>query len=193
MKRWGEEQSKKIRSSYELDPKRCKKCSGPIPWDKRSRLYCSDECLRTSGTRGGGRNFKPRSPCSNPGCTKPVSGVKGKYCSSQCSGEHRSIQARDKWLLEGEEPGSGTIRRHLKSIRDECWCCGITEWNNKPIVLEIEHKDGNGHNNDPSNLELLCPNCHSQTDTWKARNMGNGRVARRERAREDYRRSSQKT
>jgi hypothetical protein len=40
----------------------------------------------------------------------------------------------------------------------------------QPIVLEIEHKDGNHHNNERSNLEALCPNCHSQTKTWRGRN-----------------------
>ena len=60
-------------------------------------------------------------------------------------------------------------------------CCGITEWNNKKIVLELEHKDGNSENNDLVNLELLCPNCHSQTPTYKAKNKGKGRHSRRER------------
>jgi len=38
--------------------------------------------------------------------------------------------------------------------------------------------DLNSENNNPSNLELLCPNCHSQTATYKSKNEGNGRKAR---------------
>lgn len=43
----------------------------------------------------------------------------------------------------------------------KCECCGLTEWNGKPIPLELHHKDGNHYNNDLSNLEILCPNCHA--------------------------------
>jgi Zn finger protein HypA/HybF involved in hydrogenase expression len=49
----------------------------------------------------------------------------------------------------------------------KCNKCGIKEWNNNKISLEIEHKDGNRYNNSKDNLELLCPNCHSQTLTFR--------------------------
>lgn len=43
----------------------------------------------------------------------------------------------------------------------KCECCGNTEWMGYPIPLELHHKDGNHFNNELSNLELLCPNCHA--------------------------------
>lgn len=49
----------------------------------------------------------------------------------------------------------------------KCNRCGIKDWNNEPITLEIEHKDGDNWNNVKENLELLCPNCHSQTTTYR--------------------------
>ena len=55
-----------------------------------------------------------------------------------------------------------------------CSCCTLGEWNNKPIVLELDHIDGDNRNNEPSNLRLLCPNCHSQTPTFRGRNINNG-------------------
>ena len=48
-----------------------------------------------------------------------------------------------------------------------CESCGNKEWMGLPITLELEHTDGNTYNNDESNLKLLCPNCHSQTPTWR--------------------------
>lgn len=51
-----------------------------------------------------------------------------------------------------------------------CECCKLKEWNNKPIPLELHHKDGNKYNNTLSNLVLLCPNCHAQTDSYRAKN-----------------------
>lgn len=52
----------------------------------------------------------------------------------------------------------------------KCNKCGLSEWLGKPISLEIEHKDGNHQNNDRDNIELLCPNCHAQTDTYRGKN-----------------------
>ena len=51
-----------------------------------------------------------------------------------------------------------------------CNKCGISEWNGKKITLEIEHKDGDHWNNKKENLELLCPNCHSQTLNFRKKN-----------------------
>lgn len=60
------------------------------------------------------------------------------------------------------------LRRALREsgVKDKCHDCGITEWQGKPIVLEVEHIDGNWRNNLLENLTLLCPNCHSQTSTY---------------------------
>ena len=55
-----------------------------------------------------------------------------------------------------------------------CEDCGITDtYNNKPITLQCDHIDGNSDNNNLSNLRLLCPNCHTQTETWCGRNVKN--------------------
>lgn len=51
-----------------------------------------------------------------------------------------------------------------------CSKCKGTEWLSKPIPLELEHKDGDHSNNELSNLELLCPNCHAQTPTYRGKN-----------------------
>lgn len=48
----------------------------------------------------------------------------------------------------------------------KCEICGIKTWLGKPIVLQIHHLDGNHKNNSVDNLQLLCPNCHTQTDTY---------------------------
>lgn len=52
----------------------------------------------------------------------------------------------------------------------KCEQCGNITWNNQKIPLEIHHLDGNHLNNDLNNLQLLCPNCHAQTDNYKGRN-----------------------
>lgn len=54
----------------------------------------------------------------------------------------------------------------------DCKCnrCKLEFWLGKKIPLELEHKDGDHFNNERQNLELLCPNCHALTDTWRGRN-----------------------
>ena len=61
-------------------------------------------------------------------------------------------------------------KNHIKENR--CEICGITEWNGKSIECALHHKDGNKHNNKLENLEILCPNCHSQTDNFTSKNRG---------------------
>ncbi len=60
------------------------------------------------------------------------------------------------------------LREHLKE--EKCERCGLTEWLGNPIPLELHHKDGNNCNNELSNLELICPNCHSLTDNYRGKN-----------------------
>jgi Zn finger protein HypA/HybF involved in hydrogenase expression len=53
---------------------------------------------------------------------------------------------------------------------NKCEECGITEWNGKPLVIQLHHKDGNRKNSKLENLKMACPNCHSQTETWGIQN-----------------------
>lgn len=81
--------------------------------------------------------------------------------------------------VSGKLTERSVLRRHIAEERSyTCNECGISEWNNKQITLQVDHIDGNAGNNEPSNLRLICPNCHSQTATFGAKNKGFGRKAR---------------
>lgn len=78
-------------------------------------------------------------------------------------------------ILAGKHPQYQSNKLRLRLLgagifKYICNSCGLTEWLNKPIPLELEHKDGNSSNNKLENLELLCPNCHSFTSTYRGKN-----------------------
>lgn len=68
-----------------------------------------------------------------------------------------SYKLKNRLLAEG-------LKKH------KCECCGITEWNGQPAPIELDHINGNHHDNRLENLRILCPNCHAQTDTYRGKN-----------------------
>ena len=71
--------------------------------------------------------------------------------------------------------------RLLQKCNYKCEKCGWGELNTftNKVPLQIHHIDGNSENNTESNLQVLCPNCHSLTSTYKGANRNFGRKDRR--------------
>ena len=79
-------------------------------------------------------------------------------------------------ILQGEYPTFPTNHLRKRLIKEglkkeKCEICGITDWNNKKISFHLDHIDGDNTNHKLYNLRILCPNCHSQTDTYGSKNM----------------------
>ena len=60
-----------------------------------------------------------------------------------------------------------------------CEMCHRSTWNGAPISLELNHINGDRLDHRLENLQLLCPNCHAQTPTYRGKNIGNHRVVSR--------------
>ncbi len=102
----------------------------------------------------------------------------GVYCSIQCTKDGQRKEKRLRFL-EGKIVGRGHLRNHLVDINGwKCMVCNLETWMGDLIPLEVDHINGDAGNNLPANLRLICPNCHSQTPTHKAKNKGNGRGSR---------------
>ncbi|TRV81511.1 HNH endonuclease [Streptomyces sp. 130] len=79
-------------------------------------------------------------------------------------------------------PGERLKRAMIAMGVPECCAqCGTEPvWRHQPLPLEVDHVDGNWRNNQPQNLRLLCPNCHSTTDTYRGRGKKRRTLARSE-------------
>jgi hypothetical protein len=66
---------------------------------------------------------------------------------------------------------SKSLKKHIIRVRGHrCESCKLEEWVEKPIALEIHHVDGDRTRNESDNLQLLCPNCHAQTENYRKPN-----------------------
>lgn len=151
-------------------------CGKPVFSKDAKTRYCSLKCAQA-------RNIKHRAqrPCLS--CTKPVPLKKQKFCSFACQ-QNYQFHVRVLALEQGTYHTyncNGFIRRYLIwKLGEKCSRCGWNERHPKTgrVPVEVEHIDGNWKNNKPENLTLLCPNCHSLTNTFRGLNRGRGRAKR---------------
>ena len=77
-------------------------------------------------------------------------------------------------LVFGKYENTFRLKTRLikEGLKDRhCENCRRRKWLGEEIPLELHHKDGNRKNNQRSNLELLCPNCHALTDNYRGKNI----------------------
>jgi hypothetical protein len=118
--------------------------------------------------------------CGKPKYVSPSVLKDGKrYFCAACA-EHKTEREYrtyiERWL-RGEEAGmrgTTSISRHVRRwlLSKHNHRCSLCAWS---ATLEVHHVDGNHTNCRPENLNLLCPNHHSVTPNYRARNSGNGR------------------
>lgn len=158
-----------------LSTKQCEYCHSEFKAIRATRRFCSHSCSAsfTNLTRTIQRNERwdaNKKVCIV--CNKLHTGR--IYCSMKCKRQHMLTL-----FNEGKIISRIVLRKYLILYRGEgCGICKISQWKNQPLLLEVDHIDGNASNNLPSNLQLICPNCHSITPSWKGRNKGKGRKSR---------------
>lgn len=145
----------------------CPNCENEI--EKIENKFCSQSCSASF-------NNKRRSLSDE---TKMKISKSLRASSSMRPVKHQRESNRDAFIktmirkmMEAEFdslPHQSKRKRIIIEQDGKCAHCGLSEWRGKPICFEMDHIDGDNTNNQRSNLEILCPNCHSNTPTWKGR------------------------
>ena len=175
----------------------CEKCEKEHDGSYGSGRFCSSKCARSFSTSKCRDEINKKVSVSLMGRslseTHPNK-LKGKYIftdEQRARGARNGAKARakkyklirDKLYNESWDKFTirfkGFIKEYLFNERGKCCeICKISDWLGKRIVIELHHIDGNNKNNSKDNLQLLCPNCHSQTDNWKGKNLKQAGMAK---------------
>lgn len=175
-----------------------------VAYEKIGRIYgVTGACIKKVATKLGiklkqrrsinpeetfNKKVKEKHVCLN--CGKEFehkTQTKNKFCSPECFHEYKHKHFIENWKngvkdgVNGEYGVSGAIRKYLfEKYNCRCQKCGWGEINETTgkVPLQIHHIDGDYRNNKEDNLQLLCPNCHSLTETYMSLNK-NGRKSRK--------------
>lgn len=148
----------------------CRGCSNSRGWSTEEKAEQSrrskelwknpDYLKKMKGRKNGG--FVTMSPEKRKEAAKKT-GIKNS---------ENSRKRKEKLVLEKKyEEMTKLFLREVLLIECENTCenCGNSLWNGEQIPLEVHHKDNNNKNNRRDNLEVLCLNCHFQTDNYRFR------------------------
>jgi len=153
----------------------CRKCDKKFVPKKGTINYCSLSCRNS-------RNFSEQTK-EKKSCITKRKWLDGTYSLVDWDNVNNNVEKISKsfgvWekkaydrLFNGEKLHIQTLRKILIwDVENCCELCNTSEWLGSAITLEVHHIDGNNKNNELSNLQILCPNCHSQTDNYRAKNI----------------------
>ncbi|MDC1282481.1 HNH endonuclease [bacterium] len=139
--------------------------------DKEIIEICNDALTMSRAAAELGMHFNTfKRHATRLGVYKPNQSGKGT------NKRHNGSKIELTSILEGNHPSYQTNKLRIRLIKEgiknhECECCGLTKWLDNPISLELDHIDGNRFNHKLSNLRIVCPNCHSQTSTYRGKNI----------------------
>lgn len=173
--------------NYYKNPNLCLYCNEIIMVNKndsvsktRKKKFCDRQCCENY--RHDNANIKKCKICGKETYLANKTGL----CTS-CLKKEKDRKKINTWKETGDT-GCGVSSTLRNCIRDyifekqneQCAICGMKNiWNNKELHFILDHIDGDASNNWENNLRLICPNCDSQLDTYKARNKNSARTHRK--------------
>jgi hypothetical protein len=160
------------KKEYYKNPKNCKVCNSPIDYySKSANEFCGSSCFA---------KFNNSNRSVKKFCLHCGSIIKNKkFCNAECFFNHKKLSTKIS-IENGKKMSHDTYKCYLINKNGNCCeMCKITEWGGKPILLILDHINGNPEDYSLKNLRLICSNCDTLTPTYKGKNKGKGRFSRR--------------
>jgi hypothetical protein len=162
--------------TYNQNPTLCQECNDILQYEKRTNKFCNTSCAASFNNRGHVKNgtvFPEEKACKI--CNEQFATNRQNRATEHCKKCIENTEYKNK-VKNCENISDLKTDRSRKIYLIEkhgvkCFTCENTEWNDKPIPIQLDHIDGNHENNSEENLRLLCPNCHAQTDTYAGKNV----------------------
>ena len=149
---------------------KCKKCGKEFNPVKGLVNYCTIEC-RNSREWSDDDKKKKSISAKNSEKVRESNKNRPKEMWEKIGLKRKETHKQNILTSNYEDLSFESLRfRILYEQENKCNKCGLDKWLGQDIILELEHKDGNNKNNVRDNLEMICPNCHSLTETWRGRN-----------------------
>jgi 5-methylcytosine-specific restriction endonuclease McrA len=103
----------------------------------------------------------------------------GRKGTSQLDGKRgwskdKNLVSNDEIFIDNSIRTNDLTKARIIKEKLLAYCCSeckITDWNNKPLAFELDHINGINNDNRLENLRFLCLNCHSQTSTFRSKNI----------------------
>lgn len=142
--------------------KKCPYCCTEFVYKDSRQKFCSSSCAASDNNAHRRRKVVPPKTCAQ--CGRELHNGQKKFCSRNCISQYNT--AKEYANVGTKKQLTARLKKTiLKEAEYTCISCGLSQiWNGRPITLQIHHVDGNPRNNRVENLQVLCPNCHSQTD-----------------------------
>lgn len=129
-------------------------------------IACVIRCIGVPLNNGNASTLRIK--CREYGITLPANG-------QSIAGKRTSVNRRrtvEEVMVKGTYASGQLLRRLMLNDLNVKEVCAMLDcgqgptWRSKRLVLQVDHIDGDRFNNEASNLRFLCPNCHTQTDTY---------------------------
>ena len=140
--------------------KNCKKVG---PFEYGSGVFCSSSCARSYSSM-------LRREETNKKVSAKLKGrsFHSKEVYAEIGRKGRITKLANRGLVPWDKLGrNGRRIRVIDEQGNRCLNCSLDSWMGLKLTFELDHIDGNHQNNNRKNLRALCPNCHSQTPTWR--------------------------
>ncbi len=147
------------------------------------KVTCSKSCSNKVFPKR--KKQKNNNGCKCENCGALLFNPNRRFCNRQCFGKlqrkntfRRIENGTYRCGNKGNSKNKALKLYLIDKYGHKCSVCSNSEWLNKPIPIQLDHRDGDSENDKEYNIRLICPNCHAQTPNYCRKNKNSKRKHR---------------